>query len=426
MNEFGVVTDSHLGCEGGDHDFDEGKHGDHQGDVIHNGGGDGAGPEDDQGRRQQVTLRSAHQELARFFKEPVVLQCTDEHKQPDEEENGAPFHFLQGGVHIDLADDHHEYRTGQGHNARLETREAAGEKAKNDEGQHGQATIEQAVVEDGQARLGHHDPPLRFYRSIQGCAKLEAGNGQADQGDDDHDGPEIDHEVVEAQGRGGADNDVGRITNQGCRTADVGENGQQDEDRRRPHFQQLGNQNGNGRNKDDGGHVVEKGRQDGGDQEELDHDLLRVPLGALGNGDGKPFQKAGLGQDTHDDHHADEQEEHIHIHALHGHLIGYQVEEDNGGSTGQGGGGFVDQFKGNQNIDGQENYEGENHVGNLVVEYAVEYRDAVDNAHEFAITYDENLGVALNGEFENNFEQGGIFGESSIILGHHIGGDTRL
>lgn len=145
-----------------------------------------------------------------------------------------------------------------------------------------------------------------------------------------------------------------------------------------------------------------------------------MPPGPLGDGYGEPFEEAGFRQDAHDDHHADEQEDDVHVDALDGDVVGHEVEQDDRAGPQQSGGGFVYDVKGDQGIDHEKDGEGEDHGETLKVENAVHHSDTVDNANEDAIADDENLGASVDTQLKDDFQHGRIFGNNHEIRGHDV------
>jgi hypothetical protein len=108
---------------------------------------------------------------------------------------------------------------------------------------------------------------------------------------------------------------LGGVTDQGGRAADVGGQGQGDQERRGGQVQALADQDGDRGDQQHGGDVVEQGRGDRGQHDQGGQDPVGAALGFLGRPDGQVFEQAGLFHDPDDDHHAQQQEDDLPVDA---------------------------------------------------------------------------------------------------------------
>jgi hypothetical protein len=76
----------------------------------------------------------------------------------------------------------------------------------------------------------------------------------------------------EAQVGAGADDDAGRVADQGRCAGDVGGKSRDDQKRRRTDVEPVAYQQGDRCDQQDRGRVVQNGRSESGDQHEQDHD----------------------------------------------------------------------------------------------------------------------------------------------------------
>ena len=130
-----------------------------------------------------------------------------------------------------------------------------------------QALDEQAPVADGLALVERHHPrgALRVVaRTTSRNSHRHNRTEHATQDDDQR--RQVDQEVVEGQPGPAGDDDVGRVADQGGGAADVGGQHLGDQERDRRHAEPLAHQQGDRRDQQHGGDVVQQRRGDRGDQ----------------------------------------------------------------------------------------------------------------------------------------------------------------
>src|SRR5690606_34908191 len=86
----------------------------------------------------------------------------------------------------------------------------------------------------------------------------------------------------------------------------------------------------------------------------------------------------------------------------------------------QGGRSLVDQLKGNQYVDGDEDDDGENHCPTLEIDDAVQNDTAVDDTDALAVPGDVDFEMLMRGELEDDFQQRCALGQRHVILGHNV------
>ena len=184
-----------------------------------------------------------------------------------------------------------------------------------DQGQDDPALDQQRAVVDRLPLVqGHHLglPLLRHReRTTEQPRQHHHEHGQRHE----HDRRHVDQEVVELQTGTAADDDVGRVADQGRRTADVGGEDLGDQERHRIDVEPITHQEGDRGHQQHRGHVVQERRGQRGDQHEQDHHSQRGALGPLGRPDGQELEHPGLPQHADDDHHAQQQEDHVPVRA---------------------------------------------------------------------------------------------------------------
>ena len=128
-----------------------------------------------------------------------------------------------------------------------------------------------------------------------------------------HHRTEVDDEVVEAEAGGGADDDVRRVADQGRRAADVGGEDLDEEERVGRELELLGDHQGDRRDEQHGGDVVEQRRDHRGDHGEQGHDRRRMAPRQLGRQDRQVLEHAAAPRQRDQQHHADEQRQRVEI-----------------------------------------------------------------------------------------------------------------
>jgi hypothetical protein len=96
--------------------------------------------------------------------------------------------------------------------------------------------------------------------------------------DDDHDRRHVDEEVVEREAGPTGDDDVGRITDQGGRTADVGGQDLSDDVGLSADVQSVADHDGHRHDEHDDRDVIQDRGGDRGDQHQHDHQPVRAAL----------------------------------------------------------------------------------------------------------------------------------------------------
>ena len=163
---------------------------------------------------------------------------------------------------------------------------------------------------------------------------------------------------------------LGRIADQGGRTADIGNDGLADYIQLRVQAHAGGQLDDDGNDDQHCGHIVQKGGQYGGDNGKEDQNLERAALGHLGDADRNDGEESGFAQNRHDGHHAQQQHDGFEIDELHGLVFADHVQGDQHHHTHQRGHGLVDQLEGQRHINEQKNndrYQGFVHVQSFFV-----------------------------------------------------------
>ena len=145
----------------------------------------------------------------------------------------------------------------------------------------------------------------------------------------------VDNKVGKAQTGGAADHDVGRVTDEGSGTADVGGHDLREQKRHRIDLQDLGNGNGHGADQQHRGDVIQKGGEHRGDDREYRQDSHGLAPGQLGRPDGDVLKQAGALDHGHKEHHAHQHADGIQIHIVGGGFNGKYVGQQQDHRSGQ-------------------------------------------------------------------------------------------
>ena len=137
---------------------------------------------------------------------------------------------------------------------------------------------------------------------------------QADEADDS----QVDHKIPEGQVGVGADEDVGRVADEGGGAADVGGEGLRHHEGQGIDLEGHGDLDGHRDHQQHGGDVVQKGRDHCRDDHQNTGQDKDISPGQGISLVGQPLEHAGLLHDPHDDHHGQEQEDDVHVDGRHG------------------------------------------------------------------------------------------------------------
>ena len=123
--------------------------------------------------------------------------------------------------------------------------------------------------------------------------------------------------------------------------------------------QRRGDVERDGHEQDDRRHVVEEGAEQGGDRGEQEEDRQRIAARHADRADGQPAEDAGPPQHAGDDHHPEQQEDHVPVDRPEPGLLGDDPEQDDGDGAEQGGQRPVDAIRGDRPVGDDEDREGD-------------------------------------------------------------------
>ena len=138
---------------------------------------------------------------------------------------------------------------------------------------------------------------------------VETGDNQADQADQG----EVHHKGAEGQAGVGADEDVGRIANEGGSAPHVTGKGLGDKEVQGVHLEGYGDLDGHRDHQEHGGDVVQKSRDHRGDELEDKGQDEDVPPGPGVSLVGQKLEHPRLLQHPDEDHHPQQQENDVQI-----------------------------------------------------------------------------------------------------------------
>jgi len=146
----------------------------------------------------------------------------------------------------------------------------------------------------------------------------------------------VDQEVVEGDGLDQrTDQDVGRVTDQGCGTADIREHNLREQEGVGLDIELFRDQQGHRCDQQDGGHVVEQGRKDRRDQRKHDQDAPRAGFHLLRRPNRQILEDTAATRDRHDHHHAAQQAEGVPVDGVDRRVLIEHPEQDHQATTKQ-------------------------------------------------------------------------------------------
>jgi len=285
--------------------LDHRDHGGREGDVVHEGAGDGRDPHDDEDHEDAVAVADAADEGGDDFQDAGGLQSAHHHEETDQEEQGLIVHppqqlpcVLPGG--------------GQGQQGDEDAHEGHGQAGLGMGGQQDHCQDEDdaaaaKVLPVGDGGLGVRaggGQELVLY--VVGLELLAVAEVEEDQGGDEGDpghGAGVGDEVPEGVAQRGADDDVGRIAAHGCRAAQIGAEDLCQDHGQGIEAQQAGQLNGHRRQEEDDGDAGDEHGQHSGDDHEGQKQRRGPVFHTGGQTQAHPADEAGLGHAFHHDHH---------------------------------------------------------------------------------------------------------------------------
>ena len=196
--------------------------------------------------------------------------------------------------------------------------------------------------------------------------EVETGDDQAEEADQG----QVGDKLAEGEAGVGADEDVGRVADQGGGAAHVGGKGLGDQEGQGMDLEGEGDLDGHRDHQEHGGDVVQEGGNHRGEEledEGEDKDVAPGPGVGLVS---QELEHAGLFHHPHEDHHAQEQEDDVQVDGPHGVIKGENVkglvkaaqgvgDEQDQGRGQQGRQGAVHPFEADDDVHPQENEGGE-------------------------------------------------------------------
>ena len=205
-------------------------HGGDEGDVVQYGRKQRRNPEHGVGHFRHVAVGGGDEFRAHHFQQAAVLDRADDDEQPHEEKDGNPLDFGKGVVHVfallfrrlaAIREHHQKGGAGEGDGAGFDVQRVTGEETEEDERKDETAFFQQIDVGDGFSLVKAHDAGAGAQRGFQATA-LRQPQHRAHGDEDEHgDWRQVVDELGEAEAVFRADDDIGRVADEGRGTADV-------------------------------------------------------------------------------------------------------------------------------------------------------------------------------------------------------------
>ena len=281
---------------------------DHRGnkrDVVDDRREDGRSPEDRHGGRGRIVSGQGDQLLRRKAQEAGGIDAVHDDEQAEKKEDRDPIDLSKSLGHperllfllavvLEIVEQHQYRRAEQRDRAGLQSegpsRDESGDDAANNE----ERGAHQRQVGDHAALIERHDPRPRFRGRPHVAPPDQMRGDQLRCHDDNDDRRQGDDEIVKAEMRRRADDDVGRIADQGCRAADVRGEHFGEEERVGRRFEQAGDGQCYRRDQQHRRDIVEKGRNNGGHQRQHRRAGGHLP-GRRVRGDRRAVGRSGAG-----------------------------------------------------------------------------------------------------------------------------------
>ena len=151
----------------------------------------------------------------------------------------------------------------------------------NDDGDHRRRLLQQPHIGDGIGGVHAHDSGAVTGVGLHAATPEQMDHHDLHRQHDDNDGSQVNDEIVKRDSRERTDQDVGRIADQGRGAADVrGEDLCEEEGIGRD-FEFATDGERYRRDQQNGRHIVQQSREDGGDYAEHDQNARRIGLHPL-------------------------------------------------------------------------------------------------------------------------------------------------
>ena len=165
-----------------------------------------------------------------------------------------------------------------------------------------------------------------------------------------HAGRQVHQEVVEAEVRRGADQDVRRIANQRRGAAEIGRLHLGEQERKRRNVQAPADRDRYRGDQQYGGDVVQQRGQQGGDQRQGNQQAGRRGAGKLHRANRQVLEHAGAAGDRHQHHHPGQQADGVEVDALDRLLLGQHPAQHHRAAAEQGEDGAVEAVHRHQGV----------------------------------------------------------------------------
>ncbi|VTR68137.1 hypothetical protein DESC_690074 [Desulfosarcina cetonica] len=173
-----------------------------------------------------------------------------------------------------------------------------------------------------------------------------------------HGNKQIADELVEGQPHLGADDDIGGVSHQGGRAAQVGGHGQRDHVNARIQAHAARQLDNDGHHDQHGGDIVQKGRNHRCHGTEENQDTQGLATGHLGDTHRDHGKEAGFFQHRHDAHHPDEQHDGLIVDGTCRGVLVDDAQDQQGHHPEQGRNGLVHPLEGDERIHDDKNSDG--------------------------------------------------------------------
>ena len=260
-------------AEGRRHVLDQRDHGGDERNVVDDRRQHRRGPQDGVAGGRELAAGRRHQLVGEQREQAADVDAVHHHEQADEEEDGDPLHVAEGlvdivrgllGVMRPVVEQHQNGGAEHGDGGRLQMQRPRQHEGDHDDGEHGERLLEQHPVLDRIRRIHRHHPRLGVVRRLEILAPEEMDDQRLHHHDDDDHRRQVIDEIVEGEADLRADQDVGRIADQGGGAADIGGEDFREQIRVGRDLQRAADGERHRHDQQHRGDVVEEGREHGG------------------------------------------------------------------------------------------------------------------------------------------------------------------
>jgi hypothetical protein len=236
-------------------------------------------PQNDRRRHHQIAAGQRHELAAHESQKAARLDRVHHHEQTDEKEDRRPFDLGKGRMHmirlpaaamLQIVEQHEHCGAGKRDGRRLEMQRAREDERGQHRREHRDRAAQQHPIGHHAGRIHAHDKDAAFLAGVQRASPDQVNKRRLHRHHQQRGRRDIGEEGVEIEARLRADQDIGRVADQGRGAADVGGEHFRKQKRKGRQLQLLGDHQRDRHHEKNGADIVEHRRENG--RRQLQHE----------------------------------------------------------------------------------------------------------------------------------------------------------